>query len=623
MTLLGSSPSGSVGSGSGSGGKDGSGGGGRKPKISRPTDPRPIRDAGVYGASPGSRSVLDLSRTQTNSFDIPRFPPGGPPSVPSSPTIPNLSGPSPSPSASSPGGGGLGDLRGISKRAWSRSADDLSRVGGMGSSPVKPPPMPISFQERVAEYRARSDSVASSAGSPTSPSPGHQHPLGAGLHPHQQQHSPQQQQQHPHFPFPTLSTTPPSSTPILGQQQQTSPRGVTTSIPRPPPGAPRMGGGGQRSATLPTLSVSISSPTSLDEGGLQQPGYRGRKTSGNTLGSLSPQSLTPTSAVSPSVQAGGGSGGLGLAAGGEAAGQAGQQQHVHTRSHSFTPKMPSKLATPTYPPQPTTASPTTTTFSFNRVPSPSPISPHQQVYAGSTTSLLSNANSRSGGEDGQSQQSHGGGNNRKTGFFGSMMGGGEGGSGRTTKLSSSPKTGAPMQHRNLLSPPLIVEPKGHYTKRSEKERAAEDEDGDTRTDSRRSSQILMNSGFVNYLFTSPSSFSHTSSSSSSTSHYTRLNVPQPHASSSSLNLHANQHHQQHLQQQLANPKAWKPYKLELKGSKLHFYKVPSDRASGVKDLFPSGLVVSTSASDEDEEAEGGDGEHAHEGVKEGDRKSVV
>jgi hypothetical protein len=56
MTLLGSSPSGNIGSGNDrrGGGKDGS----RKPKISRPTDPRPIRDAGVYGASPGSRWVV-------------------------------------------------------------------------------------------------------------------------------------------------------------------------------------------------------------------------------------------------------------------------------------------------------------------------------------------------------------------------------------------------------------------------------------------------------------------------------------------------------------------------------------------------------------------------------------
>ncbi|RXW25664.1 hypothetical protein EST38_g130 [Candolleomyces aberdarensis] len=378
-----------------------------------------------------------------------------------------------------------------------------------------------------------------------------------------------------------------------------------------------MGGGGQRSATLPTLSVSISSPTPLDEGSQQQ--YRGRKTSGNTLGALSPQSLTPTSA---SASGQGGAGGFGAGAPEQAAGQ-----HVHTRSHSFTPKMPSKLATPTYPPQPTTASPTTTSFSFNRVPSP--VSPPQQyqVFAGSTTSLLSNTNSTSkcGGEDGQSQQSHGGGN-RKTGFFGGMIGGGEGG-GRTTKLSSSPKTGAPLQQqRNVLSPPLIIEPKGHYNKRAEKER----EDAEGMTDSRRSSQILVNSGFVNYLFTAPSvSTSHTSSSSP----YSRLNVPQAHASSSSLNLHANQQHQQHLQQQLSNPKAWKPYKLDLKGSKLHFYKVPSDRASGVKDLFPSGLVVGSSASDEDEEAEGGgggagEGEHAHEAgpdsaVEGGDREAVL
>ncbi len=45
-------------------------------------------------------------------------------------------------------------------------------------------------------------------------------------------------------------------------------------------------------------------------------------------------------------------------------------------------------------------------------------------------------------------------------------------------------------------------------------------------------------------------------------------------------------------------KGWKPFKLELKGSKLYFYKPPGDRAHAIKELFPVGLVPPT---DEEEE----------------------
>lgn len=38
-------------------------------------------------------------------------------------------------------------------------------------------------------------------------------------------------------------------------------------------------------------------------------------------------------------------------------------------------------------------------------------------------------------------------------------------------------------------------------------------------------------------------------------------------------------------------KGWKPFKLVLKGSKLYFYKPPSDRSAAVKELFPTELVV--------------------------------
>ena len=38
-------------------------------------------------------------------------------------------------------------------------------------------------------------------------------------------------------------------------------------------------------------------------------------------------------------------------------------------------------------------------------------------------------------------------------------------------------------------------------------------------------------------------------------------------------------------------KGWKPFKLVLKGSKLYFYKPPSDRNNAVRDLFPTEFVV--------------------------------
>ncbi|KAI6007556.1 rho GTPase activating protein 22 [Pisolithus orientalis] len=41
-------------------------------------------------------------------------------------------------------------------------------------------------------------------------------------------------------------------------------------------------------------------------------------------------------------------------------------------------------------------------------------------------------------------------------------------------------------------------------------------------------------------------------------------------------------------------KGWKPFKSELKGSKLYFYKPPSDRSAAVKELFPTGIVPPSS-----------------------------
>ena len=55
--------------------------------------------------------------------------------------------------------------------------------------------------------------------------------------------------------------------------------------------------------------------------------------------------------------------------------------------------------------------------------------------------------------------------------------------------------------------------------------------------------------------------------------------------------------------QPAAAKGWKPHKIMLRGSKLHFYKPPSDRIAAVKTLFPLGIVP---ADEEEDEAVQGD-----------------
>ncbi|KJA20499.1 hypothetical protein HYPSUDRAFT_68529 [Hypholoma sublateritium FD-334 SS-4] len=351
----------------------------RKHTISRPTDPRPILE--TY-AGAGSRSVLDLSVRPQGSAEIPRF---HTPSTPSSP----ISGPS--------GGGGLGDLRTISRRGWSKSADDLSKV-----SPANFPPVKTSFQERIAEYRGRSDSNASAV-SPTSPSspPG---PLN-GRH-----------------PFPTIS---PSTSP-------------------------------PRSSTLPSVAISVSD-SSQD-------------------GTAFPRSASPT--------------------------------HVHTRSHSFTPKLPSKLASPRYPPSPQRSN--------DREYDVRDLDQHQPTHGTPTRATF--------------------------GF-------GFGGNSSRPNQNATPASPTTASNRitALLPPPTIIEP-------------TQEPEAEDCTDPKRSSQILFHSGFINRLADVPANFNH-------------ANLPLS--------------------------KGWKPFKLELKGSKLYFYKPPGDRAHAIKELFPVGLVPPTDEEEED------------------------
>jgi hypothetical protein len=49
-------------------------------------------------------------------------------------------------------------------------------------------------------------------------------------------------------------------------------------------------------------------------------------------------------------------------------------------------------------------------------------------------------------------------------------------------------------------------------------------------------------------------------------------------------------------------KGWKPFKAEVKGSKLHFWKPPSDRSAGIKELFPTELVPAMMEEEEEGDA---------------------
>ena len=122
------------------------------------------------------------------------------------------------------------------------------------------------------------------------------------------------------------------------------------------------------------------------------------------------------------------------------------------------------------------------------------------------------------------------------------------------KMIPDPNTPGPSTANNrvttLLPPPTIIEPG-----QSQEDAEAQE----TVPDLKRSSQIVFHSGFINRLADVPSNFNH-------------ANLPLS--------------------------KGWKPFKLELKGSKLYFYKPPGDRATSIKDLFPTGLVPPSEQDDD-------------------------
>ncbi|KAJ8507720.1 hypothetical protein ONZ45_g9930 [Pleurotus djamor] len=154
--------------------------------------------------------------------------------------------------------------------------------------------------------------------------------------------------------------------------------------------------------------------------------------------------------------------------------------HVHTRSHSFTPKLSSKLAAPRFGP-------------------PSPV--------------------RKG--SGASERE----------FPVKELD-------KSTINASQADASPPVRNTTLLAPPLIIEPD------------VDAPEADVVTDTKRSSQIVYHSGFINRLTETNANF---------------FRHPPD----------------------LSSDRGWKPFKLELKGSKLYFYKPPGDRAPGIKALFPT------------------------------------
>ncbi|KAH0829011.1 hypothetical protein J3R83DRAFT_2464 [Lanmaoa asiatica] len=113
----------------------------RRPKISRPTDPRPILSSfqSEPHAMDATKSVVELTFKPKKSLEL------------------NSAFPSSSSSQhpSSDVDGSLGDLRNISRKTWSKSADDLRSFPDPSHSTVD-----ISFQHRIQEYRNRSNSSA-------------------------------------------------------------------------------------------------------------------------------------------------------------------------------------------------------------------------------------------------------------------------------------------------------------------------------------------------------------------------------------------------------------------------------------------------------------------------------
>ncbi|KIK60980.1 hypothetical protein GYMLUDRAFT_43514 [Collybiopsis luxurians FD-317 M1] len=392
----------------------------------------------------------------------------------------------------------LGDLRAISRRAWSRSADDLSKIPPSSSISASTdvssgPSPPLTMEAKIAQYRNRSNSNSdallfnSGKGMPSAP-------------PVIQRNHSQGQGQGQGQPFPSMA----------------------------------MGGGGgggldtsassSSSSPTPTVSISISAPAVDDP---------------------SPSSSAPSSSSKPPSSS-----------------SAPSSTHVHTRSHSFTPKLASKLSAPRF----------------------MPPSPKRKGSAGSEV----DGNGSGGGipPSPSLPASTSGSTSSSRGGFPFSMGMGSGrsahtdSSSTTTQLSSSPHRTTTVINSLLAPPPNIIE--ASFDSSSSSSMSGPSSAG-LGSSPKRSSQIVYNSGFINKF---------ADSSSSGSGHWN---------GSGNANAYNNS------DMNLSSAKAWKPFKVELKGTKLFFYKPPSDRVGGVKELFPVGLVGPGVGDGEGEEGEYGEG----------------
>ncbi|KAJ7036799.1 rho GTPase activating protein 22 [Mycena alexandri] len=246
-----------------------------------------------------------------------------------------------------------------------------------------------------------------------------------------------------------------------------------------------------------------------------------RDTERNGSGGGSPVSISISAPVLAGMGTGtdGGGYGFGGASGGFVGGQEGGNGHVHTRSHSFTPKLSSRLA------------------GFGGAGA----SPGRKGSAGELDPSFS-------------VDANGGKEKEKRGVgFPFHFGGGGTAQSKAANPNPNPNSFA-LEPSPLLTPPHIIEPT-----------SALDSGGDTLLqptatsstiddpNGRRASQIVYAAGFVNRLITPA----------------------------------------------LSDPRAWKAFKMEVRGTKLVLHKPPGDRAVGVRELFPVGVVEDKDQDDEE------------------------
>ncbi|KAJ6483670.1 hypothetical protein DFH09DRAFT_1292030, partial [Mycena vulgaris] len=498
----------------------------RKPKISRPTDPRPILDVDGYKGVPGSRSVLDLSRPSLSLGNSP-----GPGAAKSSLDLRYPPSPSSAHTTSSPlahniygGGGGTGDLRTTSRRAWSKSADDLRAVPppspsstghgssnspGAGAGPAIRVNTQLSFVDKVAAYRGRADSLGPGDRTPTQ-APGYT-PTNANAGAEAVYTS----TNYTNTPFThaPLAIDPPAPVPFYARRRTDSERSGRSGR------SGKSGGGDASPGSTPPSARSAGAgmvwPAIVGAGregsrdGMMNGAPGG--VNGNANGSGRERDGSGGSPVSISISAP-------MLDGGVAALNGSTPGHVHTRSHSFTPKLSSRLA------------------GIGGGASPARKGSVGEVEAGERE------------RDGKEKE-------KRSVVFPFHFGGG---TAQTKPLPPNPgplDASASTSAAPLLAPPhIILEPASpaHAHARDSSALLLTPAGADA-NDGKRASQIVYAAGFVNRLVTPA----------------------------------------------LADPRAWKAFKMEVRGTKLVLHKPPGDRAAGVRELFPQGVV------EDAEEDEGG------------------